>query len=303
MTKSIFTLLAFIAISITGFSQDVITQKSGEDIQGKILEVNQTEIKYKKFDNQNGPTFTLLKSDVLMIRYENGTKDIFTQTEEVKTNVKTSNEDMRMKGERDSNFGLKGGLNLSNMLIKDDDETYSDDFKMKPGFHVGAMAEFPLSEIFSFETGLFLSTKGYKISEEETLMGETLKMETKANLLYLDIPLTAKATFDLGGAKIYGVFGPYVGMGLSGKGKEEVTYDGETETEEEDVEWGSDKEKDDLKRLDFGLTMGGGVEINSIQIGLTYALGLANISSYTDYGTKINNRVLGLSVGYKFGGK
>ena len=73
--------------------------------------------------------------------------------------------------------------------------------------------------------------------------------------------------------------------------------------QEEDVEWGSDKEKDDLKRLDFGLTMGGGVEINSIQIGLTYALGLANISSYTDYGTKINNRVLGLSVGYKFGGK
>ncbi len=108
MTKSIFTLLAFIAISITGFSQDVITQKSGEDIQAKILEVNPTEIKYKKFDNQNGPTFTLLKSDVLMIRYENGTKDIFTQTEEVKTNVKTSNEDMRMKGERDSQMNYTG---------------------------------------------------------------------------------------------------------------------------------------------------------------------------------------------------
>jgi hypothetical protein len=108
MTKSIFTFMALMAISITGFSQDVITQKSGEDIQAKILEVNQTEIKYKKFDNQNGPTFTLLKSDVLMIRYENGTKDIFTQTEEVKKNAKTSNEDMRMKGKRDSQMNYTG---------------------------------------------------------------------------------------------------------------------------------------------------------------------------------------------------
>jgi hypothetical protein len=201
------------------------------------------------------------------------------------------------------NFGLKGGLNLSNMLMKDDEDTYSDDFKMKPGFHIGATAEFPLSDMLSFETGLLLSTKGYKMSEEDTDDGETYKYEVKLNLLYLDIPLTGKATFDVGGAKIYGVFGPYVGMGLSGKTKSEYTDDGETETYEDDIEWGSDEEKSELKRLDFGLTMGAGVEINSIQIGLTYNMGLANISPYTEDGFKINNRVLGLSVGYKFGGK
>jgi len=200
------------------------------------------------------------------------------------------------------NFVVKGGLNLSNMIAKDDEETYSDDFKMRPGFHVGAAVEFPINEMFSFETGLLLSTKGFKMSEEDTYDGETYKIVEKYNLLYFDIPLTAKATFDLGGAKIYGVFGPYLGMGLSGKNKYELTYGGETDSEEEDIEWGSD-EGDDLKRLDFGLTMGAGVEISSIQIGLTYGLGLANISSYTDDGTKINNRVLGISVGYKFGGK
>lgn len=108
MTKTIFTLLAFISISITAFSQDIITQKSGEDIQAKVLEINQTDVKYKKFDNQNGPTFTLLKSDILMIRYENGTKDIFNQTEEMKTESKTSNEDIRMKGKRDAKMNYKG---------------------------------------------------------------------------------------------------------------------------------------------------------------------------------------------------
>ena len=201
------------------------------------------------------------------------------------------------------NIGVKAGLNLSNMLAKDNVGTYSDDFKMNPGFHVGVTAEFPLAEMISFETGLLFSTKGFKIIEEETLMGETVKYDSKTNLLYLDIPLTAKASFDLGGAKIYGVFGPYIGMGLSGKAKYEMTDLGGTETDEEDIKWGSDEYEDDLKRLDFGLTMGAGVEIGSIQIGLSYGLGLANISPYTDDGTKVNNRVLGLSAGYKIGGK
>ncbi len=198
------------------------------------------------------------------------------------------------------NFGIRAGLNLSNMLEKDDDITYSEDYKMNPGFHVGATAEFPITEMFSFETGLFLSTKGFKISEEETFWGETLKIDAEMNLLYIDVPLTGKASFDLGGAKVYGVLGPYIGMGISGKLKWEFSMDGETEKGEEDIEWGSDEDQHDLKRLDFGLTVGAGVEISSIQVGLTYGLGLANISPYSDDGFKTNNRVLGVTLGYKF---
>jgi len=196
-------------------------------------------------------------------------------------------------------FGLKGGLNLSNMLVKDDDDTYSDDYEMNPGYHVGVTAEYPISDMLSFETGLLLSTKGFKLSEEED--GD--KAELKLNLLYLDLPLTAKATFDFGVAKFYGLFGPYLGVGLSGKSKFEVTFSGETESDEEDVEWGSDEDEDDLKRLDYGLAMGAGVEINSVRIGLTYNLGFLNISPYSDDGFKMNNRVIGISVGYTFGGE
>lgn len=198
-------------------------------------------------------------------------------------------------------FGIKAGLNLANVLAEDDEDSYSDDFEMNPGFHAGATAEFPIAGILSFETGLLLSTKGFRLSEEEDLFGETFKTVYKMNLLYLDIPLTAKASFDLGGAKIYGAFGPYIGAGLSGKTKSEVTYMGETEKEEEDIEWGNDAENDDLKRLDFGLSMGAGIEIKAVQIGFSYGLGLANISAETEDGLKINNRVLGISLGYKFG--
>ena len=60
------------------FSQDIITKKSGEDIQAKVIEVTTSEIKYKKFDNQTGPILTISTMELLMIRYENGSKDIFT---------------------------------------------------------------------------------------------------------------------------------------------------------------------------------------------------------------------------------
>lgn len=199
-------------------------------------------------------------------------------------------------------FGIKGGLNLANMIVKDDDGTMSDDFKMNPGYLVGLTAEIPVAETASFETGLFLSTKGFKMNEEETFNGSTYTFKSKANLLYLDIPLLAKAYFDAGPSKIYGAFGPYLGYGLSGKIKSEVTGGGETETDEEDVDWGSG-EDNELKRLDYGLMAGVGIEVSSLQIGLNYSLGLANIASTTENGSKANNRVLSITVAYKLNSK
>ena len=93
------------------------------------------------------------------------------------------------------------------------------------------------------------------------------------------------------------MFGPYVGIGLSGKMKGEVSIDGETTSQEIDIEWGSDIDSD-FKRMDFGLIVGTGVELNSIQIGLNYSLGLANILPQNN--VKFRNRVLGISFGYKF---
>ncbi len=85
MKQSTLILFAIIFTMTGAFSQDIITTRTGEDILAKISVVGHTEIKYKKFDNQEGPLFTILKSDVLMIRYENGTKDIFS--EEPKSNT------------------------------------------------------------------------------------------------------------------------------------------------------------------------------------------------------------------------
>jgi hypothetical protein len=63
-------------------------------------------------------------------------------------------------------FVVKGGFNLSEMLyISDNNETYSDEFDMRRGYNIGATAEFPMTERFSFETGLLLTTKGFRMRD------------------------------------------------------------------------------------------------------------------------------------------
>jgi len=76
MKKLYFALLAIIIISNNVFSQDKIVLNSGEQIKSVVLEVSQTEIKYKKFDNQSGPVYLISKADVAYVLYENGYKDI-----------------------------------------------------------------------------------------------------------------------------------------------------------------------------------------------------------------------------------
>lgn len=58
-------------------AQDVIVKKDGSTIVSKVEEVNENNIKYKKFSNLNGPTYSISISEIVTINYENGEKDSF----------------------------------------------------------------------------------------------------------------------------------------------------------------------------------------------------------------------------------
>lgn len=195
-------------------------------------------------------------------------------------------------------FGIKGGLNLANMLDKDEDDTYSDDYKFKPGFHLGVITEFSISKQFAIEPGLLFSTKGFKVEEED--------IKLSFNLNYIEMPLNAIYKIDLGGVKILTQTGPYIAYAISGKMKANMALLGVNEdSKEEEILIGDDKEKDVIKPLDFGVNFGAGVEINDFFISMQYGLGLANLSISNDVNddkTKMKNKVIGVSVGYKFGG-
>ena len=79
--KVCFALMAALCFSITIQAQDIITLKTGEEIKAKVLEVNINEVKYKKADNVQGPTYTVEKAMIFMIKYEDGSKDIFNTTQ------------------------------------------------------------------------------------------------------------------------------------------------------------------------------------------------------------------------------
>ncbi|MFO7368744.1 MAG: porin family protein [Bacteroidales bacterium] len=189
-------------------------------------------------------------------------------------------------------FGIQAGLNLSNQVWKDDDDTYSDEFKMLPGFNAGVTFEMGFGDLIGLEVGLIADTKGFKIKED--VLGSEVTM--KASLLYLDVPVLIKVGPSFGPAKVFAAAGPYVGFGLTGKMKMEA--EGEEETE--DISWGSDEVEDDFKRLDFGAKFGIGAEVMNFTLGAYYSLGLANLSPYTDGGARISNNLISISVGYKF---
>lgn len=198
---------------------------------------------------------------------------------------------------------LKGGLNMYDMFFKAPNETYSDHFKLYPGFQAGVSVDIPIKGKFSFEPSVLFSQKGFAYANKSDMFGSTVDVTMNMYLNYIDIPLLAKVKFDVAKVKVFTSLGPYLGIGLNGtlKHKATFTYMGSTEVDEgsEKVKWGSDANNDMLKRIDFGLMAGAGVQIKSFQIGLNYGYGLANISSSSDM--KIRNRVLSLTVGYCFG--
>ena len=69
-------------IFVFGFSamaQDIIVLKNGDEIKSLVQEIGTEYVKYKKFDNQTGPIYNVAKTEIFMIKYENGTKDVFNE--------------------------------------------------------------------------------------------------------------------------------------------------------------------------------------------------------------------------------
>ena len=63
-------------ISVT-LAQDIIIKMNGDEIKAKVTEVNKKEINYQEFEDESGRIWSLSTSDIFMIKYENGTKDVF----------------------------------------------------------------------------------------------------------------------------------------------------------------------------------------------------------------------------------
>lgn len=100
MKRLLTALLAL--VSLSAFAQDIIICRNGDEISSKVLKISKTEIEYKKWANQDGPTYTLEKAEVFMIKYQNGEKDVFKE-EPAAQAVPTSNQTVQAAATNEQN--------------------------------------------------------------------------------------------------------------------------------------------------------------------------------------------------------
>jgi hypothetical protein len=179
-------------------------------------------------------------------------------------------------------FGVKGGLNLAN-IIGEDVENNS----MKVGFAGGVFMCYNLTEIFAIQPELLYSMKGVKY--------EAGILEVNQNLNYFEIPLLLKVNLPTEGKIKPSLYaGPALGILMS------------AEVEDLDV-------KDYMKGTDFGIIAGAalGYQMESGMLfgEFRYEVGLSTIWDLSDEELAAadlteqpdeKNSVISILVGYGF---
>jgi hypothetical protein len=75
--KKLLLILAAISTGFYSQAQDILTKKSGEEILVKVVEISPELVKYKRFDNPDGPLISVQKHEVSGIKYQNGMTEKF----------------------------------------------------------------------------------------------------------------------------------------------------------------------------------------------------------------------------------
>lgn len=171
-------------------------------------------------------------------------------------------------------FGVKAGVNSSTLSVEDNSglET-SRIWGAVAGVFLGANVNDNLSVQVE---GLF-SQRGAK----DTSTPST----TKIRLTYLDVPVVVRLGNTTTSGTHFHVFtGPQLSLKLKAEGINDV--------------FGTEDLDEEVESMDFGWTLGAGVERNRLSLDGRYTFGLKNISVAPSDGT-FKNRTFTILVGYR----
>ena len=182
-------------------------------------------------------------------------------------------------------LGIKAGYNSANVHVSSSHSDYK--FDSNSSYHVGLAADFPLIGWFSLESGLYASSKGFKMGDGS--------IKTTFSPTYLEIPVKLKLSIGLSKLNVYAAAGGYFDVGIGGNTTVESKVLGIENKVKESIKWGSDG----LKRVDYGTLVGAGVQISRFDIGLGYQFGMADLMD-AEYDIKHVNKVFSLSLGFWF---
>lgn len=208
MGKILLSLALAAAFAIPSFAQDIVILKNGTSIDAKVLEVDDNSIRYKKFDNPEGPTYTAKKESISEIRYKNGTKETFNNAQKRLSPDKDPNSIWWTKARETklgfwmdplgcAQWGPMVGMSIRmgmNFDVKAHMRIYHSEFPLAEGFNrnnfkngVGFGLEF--SKLFAtthgnWHTGLLFETAAFESYEERDYHDEYYHYNTLDFALY-----------------------------------------------------------------------------------------------------------------------
>ena len=153
-----------------------------------------------------------------------------------------------------SHFGIKGGLNISNLHATD-----VEDQNINFGFHAGVFIKIALTRYISFQPEILYTTKGAELKYNN----ESINGTANYSLNYFEMPLLAMINLTKN-VNIHG--GVYLAKLTSVKIKNEddlASFNIENELN-----------KDNFESLYYGLVVGLGSAFNRISVGIRYEYGL-----------------------------
>lgn len=171
-------------------------------------------------------------------------------------------------------FGIKGGLNLTNLNVDDPEASYD----TRSGYHVGIFLRERFSKV-AIQPELLLFTQSTDV--KSTALGDY-----KDSFTYLSIPVMFKF-YLVSGLNIQ--VGPQFGFLLDGERK----FDSRLVQGTSDI-------KDYYKNTDVSVSLGGGWDFGfGLNLDLRYNIGIQDINDQAD-GNEAKSRVFQLSLGWNF---
>src|SRR3954462_6939763 len=155
-------------------------------------------------------------------------------------------------------FGIKGGLNLTNMYVQDVSDEH-----MKVGWNAGVFAKLPVTRGFSIQPELLYTNKGAKETYNNFIEG---KGEYRFNLNYIELPVLAVINV----AKNFNIHaGPYISY-LAAVNIKDLKDNGTINNIK-------DLDAENFNRVDYGVAGGLGIDISNFTLGARYSYGFREI--------------------------
>ena len=181
-------------------------------------------------------------------------------------------------------FGIKGGLNLTNLYVADVSQEH-----IKAGFNAGVFAKLPVTKGFSIQPELLYSLKGAKETYGNAIEGNG---EYRFNLGYIEMPLLAVVNL----APNFNIHAGGYAAYLVNANIKDVNSDGS-------IVGATELNADNFRRWDFGLVGGAGFDIQHFTLGARYNYGLSNIGKSGSLSGDLtkNSKNAGVSIYVGFG--